>query len=164
MPEPTARTEPSLLQRQVQELTDRAEIAELVSRLGLWLDEKRFDDAGSIFVEDVAVTTRSGTTRGIDAAAALARQHHSEERTHHVITNVVIDLDGDRADVRANLIATFVPVASAPEMHRSVGERYRFEAARTPPGWRLARVEASPVWRTAPPNVTATVAETDGGA
>jgi hypothetical protein len=148
MPKPAAQAELSLLQRQVQELTDRTDLAELVSRLGLWLDEKRFADASSILLDDVIVVTRSGTVRGIDAAAEHARQNHSEERIQSVITNVVIDLDGDRADVRANLIATFVPAASAPEAHRSVGERYRFEAARTPHGWRLSRVEASPVWRT----------------
>lgn len=162
MPKATAQTPLSVLERQVQELTDRTEIAELVSRLGLWLDEKRFDDASSILLDDVTVKTRIGTVRGIDAAAAHARQHHSEERTHHVITDVVIDLDGDRADVQANLIATFVPIASEPEIHRTAGERYRFEAARTPQGWRLTRVEASPVWRTAPANGKATVAETDG--
>jgi SnoaL-like domain len=36
----------------LQELIDRGEIAELVSRLGLWLDEKRFDEARSILTED----------------------------------------------------------------------------------------------------------------
>ncbi len=48
---------------QMQELVDRSEIADLVSRLGLWLDEKRFDYAPSIFVEDATATgRRSGRT------------------------------------------------------------------------------------------------------
>ncbi len=161
MPEATTQTALSVLERQVRELSDRAEITELVSRLGLWLDEKRFDDASSILLDDVTVTTRNGTVRGIDAAVAQARQHHSEERIHHVITVVVVDLDGDRADLHANLIATFVPIASEPERYRTAGERYRIEAARTPQGWRLARVEASPIWRTAPVDGEATAVEAD---
>jgi hypothetical protein len=34
--------------RQVQALIDRGEITDLVTRLGLWLDEKRFDEARPI--------------------------------------------------------------------------------------------------------------------
>lgn|SRR5262245_20554111 len=149
MPQPVDEAAHSL-ERQVQNLTDRTEISDLVSRLGLWLDEKRFDDAGTVLCDDVVVTTGSGTARGLEAAAANARRNHSAERTHHVITNVVIDLDGDRARVQANLIVTFVPVASMPEVYRAVGERYRFEAVRTPRGWRFAQVEAITVWQTAP--------------
>jgi hypothetical protein len=63
-----------------------------------------------------------------------------------VITNVLVDLDGDRATARANLIVTFAPRADAPESHFVIGERYRFEALRTSQGWRLSRIEASPVW------------------
>jgi SnoaL-like protein len=51
-------------------------------------------------------------------------------------------LQGDRADVRANLVASFVGDANL-EQH---GERYRFEAVRTAHGWRLSRVEVRPVW------------------
>jgi hypothetical protein len=56
-------------------------------------------------------------------------------------------LDGDRATVGANLIATMVPSSDEPDAHLTIGERYRFEAVRTPAGWRFSRVEVSPVWR-----------------
>ena len=149
MPEPTVDSASSALQHQVRQLSDRMEIAELIGRLALWLDDKRFEDARSILHEDVAVTTRSGTVQGAEAATAQARQRHTEERTQHVVTNIVIDLDGDHAAVQANLIATFVPRASAPQLHNMVGERYRFDAVRTASGWRLARIEVSPLWHTA---------------
>ncbi len=42
-----------------------------------------------------------------------------------MITNLLIDLDGDRAKVRANLIATFVHRADAPGAHFDIGERYQ---------------------------------------
>jgi hypothetical protein len=130
----------------LQDLTDRREITDLVSRLGLWLDEKRFDEARSILTEDVTVATPGGSAQGIDLVAAQARRNHDYDRIQHVITNVLVDLDGDGASVSANLIATLVPRADAPASHTTLGERYRFDAVRTPDGWRLSRVEVSPVW------------------
>ena len=134
--------------RQLQDLIDRNEIADLVSRLGIWLDDKRFDDGRSIFTEDATATTPGGSVQGVDHMAEQARRNHAVERTQHVITNVLVDLDGDRATVRANLIVTMVDRAEAPGYHFDIGERYDFEAARTPQGWRLTRVQSSPVWTT----------------
>ena len=127
-------------------MSDRDSLIDLVSRLGLWLDEKRFDEAGSIFTDDVSVSTLGGSAEGIEAVAEQARRNHSVDRTQHVITNVLIDLDGDRATVGGNLMVTFVERADTPGTHFQLGERYRFKAARTPQGWRLSRVEVRPVW------------------
>ena len=136
------------LERRVQDLVDRGAIADLVGRLGLWLDEKLFDEARSICTEDATVDTPGGSARGLELLADQARRNHQDfERTQHAITNVLIDLNGDRATVRANLIATFVRRADAPGSHLALGERYRFEAVRTPEGWRFSRVEVTPVWR-----------------
>jgi hypothetical protein len=85
--------------------------------------------------------------------AEQARRNHADfEHTQHVITNTLIDLDGDRATIGANLIATFVHHDGAPEPRFALGERYRFEAARTPRGWRLSRVQVTPLWRSSSRN------------
>lgn len=131
--------------RELQELIDRSEITELVSRLGIWLDEKRWDEARSILTEDATAETPGGKVAGVDLLAEQARRNHVVP-THHVITNVLIDLDGDRATVGANLIATFVHRPDTPGPHFQLGERYSFEAVRTPDGWRLSRVESRPIW------------------
>jgi SnoaL-like domain len=136
---------PTESQRRLQELIDRTEITDLVSRLGIWLDDKRWDEARSILTEDVTASTAGGSVAGVDQVAEQARRNQRVP-THHVITNIVIDLDEDQATVRANLIATFVggPDGSGPDSQ--LGERYRLEAVRTPEGWRLSGVEAKPVW------------------
>jgi hypothetical protein len=59
----------------LQDLTDRQAIVDLISRLGLWLDDKRFDDARSMFTEDVTIDTGGGSTRGIDGVAEQARRN-----------------------------------------------------------------------------------------
>ena len=75
----------------VQQLADRAEITDLVSRLGRWLDEKRFDEARSIFTENVAVDTPGGPCKASTSWVERASRDH-EDRTQHVITNVLVDL------------------------------------------------------------------------
>ncbi|SDQ76557.1 nuclear transport factor 2 family protein [Thermostaphylospora chromogena] len=146
------------LRRRVRELTDREEITDLVYRLSVALDEGRFEELKSIFTDDAVAQTPGGLAQGRDALIAqAARNHSSEERIQHLIGNVLIDMDGDRADVRANLLATFASPGTAdaqdtarlaPEPRLTLGEVYRFQAVRTPHGWRLSRVETTPLWTT----------------
>ena len=128
----------------VQQLADRAEITDLVSRLGRWLDEKRFDEATEVLTDDATVKTPGGAAEGIERVIAQARRTHEIAETQHVITNALVDLDGDRASVRANLVVTFVHGEERSLF--TLGEVYRFQAVRTPAGWRLAGIEVAPVW------------------
>jgi ketosteroid isomerase-like protein len=131
------------LRREVQALSDRQAVADLIDRLGLWLDEKRFADARSVLAEDVRVRTPGGTAEGIERVVAQAARNHPEP-TQHVISNVRVSVDGDRATAGANLIVTF----AGEDGVRTQGERYAFEAVREPGGWRLASVQVAPVWAT----------------
>lgn len=115
-------------------------------RLGHWLDDKRWDDGPSLLAEDVTVATPGGSAQGIEAVVDQARRNHSVDATHHIMATIDVDVDGDQATARANSIATFVPSAGRPRACLIHGERYRFRAVRTSDGWRLSRVEVSPVW------------------
>lgn len=135
----------------LQELADRADLTDLVARQGLWLDELGFDDAeqtAAVFTADATVETPGGRAEGRQTLSAQARRNHERyARTQHQTSNILIDLDGDRADVRANLLATLVRDAAVPEPTLTLGERYRFEAVRTAQGWRFSHVEVTLVWR-----------------
>jgi ketosteroid isomerase-like protein len=122
-------------------MNDRQDITDLISRLGRWLDDKRFDDARSVLTEDVTVSTPGGQAEGIERVVAQASRNH-QVPTQHLITNVLVDLDGDAATATANLLVTFA--GSVLERH---GERYSFGVLRTSDGWRLSRIEVTPVWR-----------------
>jgi SnoaL-like domain len=141
------------VEAQVQQLVDRNEIADLVYRLGVALDEGRFDEMRSLFIEEATARTPGGTAEGREALVAQAsRNHDPDERIQHVTTNLLVELDGDRAKVRANLVVHFAPPADpqgsalAPPPRFTLGEVYRFEVVRTRQGWRFSRVETSPVW------------------
>lgn len=132
------------IRHEVELLAGRSNITALVHRLGACLDEGDFDRLRSLFVEDVTAKTPGGEATGLDAVVAQATRNHSrDERIQHRITDVLIDLDGDRASVRANLNVTF---SGEPGAQFSLGAVYRFDAVRTPAGWRFARLEVVPVW------------------
>ena len=131
-------------QRQVQQLADHNEITNLVYRLGVFLDDRRFDDMRSLLVEEATVRTPGGTAQGREALIAQAtRNHRPDEPTQHLITNLLIELDGDRAEVRANLVVNFaapasprrVAAGSAKEVHarRDLPLRRRAHAGRVAP-------------------------------
>ena len=160
---------------QIQALSDRQAIADLIARLGRMLDDKRFDDAEAILAPEVAVHTPGGLANGREAVVGQARRNHTVQ-TQHVITDVLVELEGDRARASANLIVTFGPDApdsrltingsELTESNLMLGERYRFGAARGPSGWRLTSVEVARVWSSSSQPLTpgVRVAQTDGAA
>jgi 3-phenylpropionate/cinnamic acid dioxygenase small subunit len=135
----------------LRQLSDRAELTELVARLGHWLDDKRFDDILSVYTADATAHFPGGViVHGAKDLATRARaRHEAYARVYHQATNVVIDeLDEDRARLRATQTATFVRKADATEPTFVAGERYRFHAVRTPEGWRFSEVQVTPAWQT----------------
>lgn len=132
----------------MQALADRVALEDLVSRLGRWLDEEGAEDDAAILSEDVSVDTAGGSARGRQAVVEQARRTHDRWRTQHIITNVLVEPDVDRARMQANLVVAFAGDPEAPEPVVLLGERYRFAAVRTEAGWRLSRIEVTPVWST----------------
>ncbi|WP_165978595.1 nuclear transport factor 2 family protein [Actinomadura darangshiensis] len=125
-------------------MNDRAELSELISRLGRWLDDKSPDEGRALFVEGAEAHTLGGVAKGVDAIVEQARKNHKVP-TQHFITDPLVDVDGDRATVGANLLVVFANEGGP----RLLGERYELRAARTADGWRIARVQARSVWEVA---------------
>jgi hypothetical protein len=143
------------LQHQLQELVDRDQVGQLIHRLSMYLDEGRFGELPGILTEDATARTPGGVAEGREAVVGQAgRNHAAEQGIQHLITNLLVDLDGDRAKVRANHVATFTGVGAAPddrlapEAQYVLGGIYSFEARRTPDGWRLSHIETTPTWTT----------------
>jgi hypothetical protein len=138
----------------LQELQDRAEITDLVHRLGMCLDEARFDELRALLVEHATLRSPGGGVEGIDAIVAqAARIHSAGDGVLHTITNILIDVEGNTATARANLVVSFAtPLATdrpgQPPMVMSIqGQVYHFDLVRLDGGWCISRIETIPVWQ-----------------
>lgn len=137
----------------LQELADRADLAAVIDRYFLALDEGRFDQdcARSTFSDDVSLSFPPGDHDGIEGLADFTAgfmRHWA--RTHHHCANYLIDLDGDRAAIGWHVFATHVhpgsPPPPAPGRLFHLGGRFSGAARRTPAGWRIERLTLQVSW------------------
>jgi SnoaL-like domain len=131
---------------EVRALSDRAALTDLASRLARWLDGGGAGDPALVFTDDVRASTPGGEVRGRAAVVAQARRNHAVP-THHLIGNVLADVEGDVAEVRANVVAHFVRAPGDAPGPTELCGRYVLGAERIDGRWLLTSVEVEPVWR-----------------
>jgi ketosteroid isomerase-like protein len=126
----------------IDAIADRMEIAELFARLARLLDEGRYDDAHTIYTDDVVVRSpRGGMLRGIGEVTAHLRRTHGGgdgggRRTQHLHADVLVAVEGDRATASASQLVYFYRDGQPP--HEEAGTRLSYAAVRTPAGWRFS--------------------------
>ncbi|WTW91906.1 nuclear transport factor 2 family protein [Streptomycetaceae bacterium NBC_01309] len=127
-------------------IADRFEIADLFTRFAFLLDEQRWDDAATVFAEDVVVhSPRGGEIRGIDKIVDFMRQGEVEgQYAQHTTTDLLVDVDGDQAAASANSLVYYYREGQSP--HFTGGLRMTANTVRTPTGWRLREVRITPIW------------------
>lgn len=127
----------------IRALADRAELADLVARHSLWIDEGRYGETDRLFTEDVVVKSPRGEAHGIGALIELVRSgHDTYVRTLHSKSNLIIEVDGETATVRAHDIAVFVIDDKAEALAAGF---HHYGARRTEDGWRFDRLVVTPV-------------------
>jgi ketosteroid isomerase-like protein len=127
-------------------IADRIEIADLFTRFARLLDEERWEDADTVFTDDVAVhSPRGGELRGFDKVVGFMRQGEVEgQHTQHTTTDLLVNVDGDQAAASANSLVYYYRDGQAP--HLTGGLRLASIVVRTPTGWRLCEVRIMPAW------------------
>lgn len=127
----------------IRRLVDRAELADLVGHHSRWLDERRYDETDRLFTADVVLRSVRGNAEGIEALVDLARQGHDPYvRTLHTKGNLVIEVDGDTARVRAHDVAVLIIDDETEAISAGIHD---YRARRTGEGWRFDRLEITPV-------------------
>jgi 3-phenylpropionate/cinnamic acid dioxygenase small subunit len=86
---------------------DKDAIQEVLAEYCFRLDDGRFDDMAALFTPNGTWDTAFGAATGRAAIADLARSLRARAgeprpRAVHLVTNIVIQLDGARAQVRSN--------------------------------------------------------------
>ena len=145
-------------EQQLRTLLDRAELSELIDRYVLTLDtadhrSRDIDWYRTIFTDDVRLTFPIGEHHGVSGLPEF--QRHAKlwwKDTHHQSSNHVFEIDGDLAQLRAQLTATHVAheadSAAPGSSHFDVGGFYEATAVRTARGWRIDRLDFTVVWST----------------
>ncbi|TYB62827.1 nuclear transport factor 2 family protein [Nonomuraea sp. PA05] len=126
----------------IRALADRAELADLVARHSLWVDEFRYDETDRLFTEDVVVKAPRGEAHGIKELIELVSAHRVYARTLHNKTNLVIEVDGETATVRAHDVAVYVIDDKTAAVAAGI---IRYGARRTEDGWRFDHLEITPI-------------------
>ncbi|MWA08320.1 nuclear transport factor 2 family protein [Streptomyces sp. BA2] len=127
----------------IRDLADRAELSDLVARHSLWIDEGRYDETDRLFTQDVVVKSLRGEAHGIEPLIDLVRSRHDDYvRTLHNKSNLVIEVNGATATVRAHDIAVFVIDDKSEAVAAAI---HHYRARRTQDGWRFDRLEITPV-------------------
>lgn len=134
----------------LQELIDHREIVDLVSRFCLMLDEKRIEGARAVYTDDVTVESGGApAVTGFDRVVEHGRQGmEAFDRILHLATNVLVEIDGDRAVVRANLLIVGVYPGGDPASQVALAGTWDLDARREPAGWRLSRIRFERIWTT----------------
>jgi uncharacterized protein (TIGR02246 family) len=118
---------------------DKDAIRELLAEYCFRLDEGRHARMAALFTEDGTWDTAFGKASGRDAIAKLAadiraRAGAERPRAVHLVTNMVIAVDGDRAQVRSNWM---VMQNSADGPKIGAGGAYHDEIVRRSGRWLL---------------------------
>ncbi|MEV5838901.1 nuclear transport factor 2 family protein [Nocardia sp. NPDC052112] len=126
-------------------IADRIEIADLFSRFAGLLDERRWEDADTVFSDDVEVNSPRIQVRGIDKVVEYMRQAEVEgEHTQHTTTDLLVNIDGDQAAAQANSLVYYYRDGQPP--HQTGGLRLVGTVVRTPSGWRFRETRITLAW------------------
>lgn len=123
-------------------LTDRTDVANLVSRFGRWLDGGP-GEVADFYGPDAEVVSPRGRLQGLDAIADFL-DRASGEHTQHVHSDLLIDLESDRGVVSGNQLVNFFEPGRPP--YRTSGLRVTYHVARTAAGWRITRSQIELQW------------------
>jgi hypothetical protein len=132
----------------LQRLSDRLEINDLLHRYAHAVDRKDWDLYAQCFTADAHIDySSSGGVAGPfpDVAAWIAKTMEIFSMTQHFVTNSLVTIDGDHATGRAYF---YNPMILAGQdrgvQYMIVGGYYNDRYMRTADGWRIAeRIEES---------------------
>jgi 3-phenylpropionate/cinnamic acid dioxygenase small subunit len=131
----------------VQAVQDKLEIHELLARYARGVDTKDWELWKSVFTSDALVDYSSaGAPVGPpDVIAAWLEQGlQVVPMTQHFISNIEVDVQGDKAKVRA-LFYNPMQLPGMAEMS-FCGGSYHHEMVRTDEGWKSKRLVEENVW------------------
>lgn len=135
---------------------DVLDVVAACNRFGWYADQRDWAAMRGLLADEVYLDYRAlhgGEPASMPASAVIAgwqRDFTAFDTTQHLISNHVVDVDGDTASCGCHVQATHVPVAGgrAPWV---LGGQYRMRLSRSADGWRIGEVTLTPSWSTGEP-------------
>jgi hypothetical protein len=128
----------------LQEISDRLEIDDLLTRYATGVDRKDWDLWETCFTPDAHIDYRAfgGTSGGVkEVRAWLEKTMAMFETSQHMVINREVAIEGDTATCRSGFYnpMTLARPGDAPPLLWFDGGYYCDELVRTPEGWRIQR-------------------------
>jgi SnoaL-like domain len=125
---------------------DELEILRLLATLAQAVDDQDEARYRACFADEVMGPAPSGDPNTWLAVSSQAYAHRSIEAvsamtwTHHKLCNPVVDLMGDRAAAKVDVVVDMEASGSKGRLeHLTIGGRYELEFARLDQGWRISK-------------------------
>lgn len=140
------------LEAQLQALSDKAAIADVIHNYAAGVDGHDWTLFRSCFADELEADFTSlkdmGHFRGPSDTWVAAAKTLMEnlDATQHLMGNIQVELDGDRAVARNYLHAQHVRNDELGERHYIIAGHYRHELVRTDKGWRIAKYSLTAQW------------------
>ncbi|MBP8235891.1 MAG: nuclear transport factor 2 family protein [Rhizorhabdus sp.] len=133
----------------LQEMSDRLEIQDLITRYAYAIDEQDWDALDRVFTADAVIDyTDLGGAKGSlsETKAYLAQAMPTFPAFQHLSTTTRIDIDGDSAKTRTILFNPMVMNHEGEERVFFIGLWYNDELVRTADGWRIRHRREQKCW------------------
>jgi 3-phenylpropionate/cinnamic acid dioxygenase small subunit len=136
----------------IQRISDRIEIDDLLARYARALDYRTFEDLDGIFTADATFDAGGlGCPTGPAAIREMIQGTIGHlDATQHLVGKSIVEFssDGDEAEVRTYLISQHIrESAPGPVKHYFLGGEYFDRVVRTPAGWRIAYRRLDRLWK-----------------
>jgi 3-phenylpropionate/cinnamic acid dioxygenase small subunit len=136
----------------LQTISDRIEIEELLARYSRALDYRNFAELEGIFTADA--TFDAGSLGAPTGPAAIREMIEGTighlDATQHLVGKSIVEFgeDGHSAEVRTYLISQHIRESTeGPVKHYFLGGEYYDRVVRTPDGWRIAYRRLDRMWK-----------------
>jgi ketosteroid isomerase-like protein len=150
-----ANSTPKKAEQRVQEDLDRIEIMQLLYGWMLAQDEKNWAGLHDFVTEESTFASpRFGLQRGPDQIEANVKRALAHiEKTLHVITGEVIEVEGDTAKATFYVNAHHFQSSAAGGEYFTNRAKHVDDLIRTVDGWKIKHVQAKAIWGEGNPEV-----------
>jgi len=138
----------------VNDTPDRTEIVEQTTRMAWLADRRDWDRLVDVFADEVDLDYTALTgghpvrLSPVDLVAGWRAGLGGLDATQHLVSNHLVDVDGDRAVATAQFQATHVLANPHGDPTWTLGGHYRFGLVRRDDGWRIDAVTMTATWAT----------------